>query len=273
MTISEKDKYLLTGLLGVLFLIIAWFFIVSPLREKTDSIKMENIQLKSTAETYQAVYSRKEEYEQGVLTLQDTQQTIIDKYPVNISREDEIMFLANLENYFPEDVAVESITMSDVEEVVPESTMNDAAIIAENTDATENEQAEQAADTTAPATDGTDVQDVLPHLYKMPVNFSFRCTYAGAKDMIAYLYQQGDTKSIENISLAFDTESGNLTGSMDLNLFYLLGIDKDYQSITIPAMPKGVSDIFHTVKSGAGIHATQKNETTPVDETKETDNE
>ena len=74
-----------------------------------------------------------------------------------------------------------------VEEVVPE--------------VSEEEQANQAAQTTtdeegnvteaAPTTEEENAENQGLHLYKVPVNYNFRATYTGSKDMIEYLFDNG----------------------------------------------------------------------------------
>jgi len=71
--------------------------------------------------------------------------------------------------------------------------------------------------------------------------------------MITHLYAQTDKKCVEGLSLAYDSATGNLMGSLDLNQYYMTGIDKNYQPTSVPTVPKGVRDVFHTVGGSAGV--------------------
>lgn len=256
LALSKKDQSLLLGLLGAIFLFVAWYFVSTPLQEKTVVLETENIALKTKADLYQSINANLPKYEEGIEKFEKEIAEISNRYPVNISREDEIMFLANMENVYTNDLAVENITMSGVVEVLAENAADTAAPAATETttDATADTAATDAA---------MEPEIVLPevHLYKQPVNYSFRCTYKGAKDMIKYLFAQTDTKSIEGMTLAFDSETGNLMGTLDLNQYYMMGIDKEYQAIPTPTVLKGVSDVFHTVNGNAGVNATMTEET------------
>ena len=53
MKMSKKDQNLLLFLVGALVIVVVWFFVVSPMRQKTESLRMENSSLKGTAELYQ----------------------------------------------------------------------------------------------------------------------------------------------------------------------------------------------------------------------------
>lgn len=240
LAVSKRDKCLLLGLFGGLFLLLAWLYVAAPLQEKTEALKTENIALKSKAELYQAINANLATYEDGIVKMEKKIAEIANSYPVYISREDEILFLANMENTYNSDIAIENITMSAVEEIVA------------------NVQTETVQETTV-AEDGTTVTEpqlaAVPeiHMYRQPVNYSFRCTYKGAKDMITHLYAQTDKKSIEGVTLGFDASTGNLMGTVDLNQYYMTGIDKNYQPTSVPAVPKGVRDVFHTLNGAAGV--------------------
>ena len=246
MKMSKKDQNLLLFLAGALVIVAVWFGVVSPMREKTESLRMENSSLKGTAELYQSINMNKDEYEKSILVLEDKRDNILDDYPSNMLTTDKIMYLTNLENFYVEDVAVAGMAFDVVEEVVPE--------------VSEEEQANQAADTTtdeegnvtetASTTEEENAENQGIHLYKVPVNYNFRATYTGSKDMIEYLFDNGYRKSIRNMNLAYDTETGQLAGDMDVDFYYILGTDKLYDPISIPPVRKGVPNVFHTVEGG-----------------------
>lgn len=246
MKLSKRDQNLLLFLAGALVIVAVWFGVVSPMRQKTESLRMENSSLKGTAELYQSINMNKDEYEKSILVLEDKRDNILDDYPSNMLTTDKIMYLTNLENFYVEDVAVAGMAFDVVEEVVPE--------------VSEEEQANQAAQTTtdeegnvteaAPATEEENAENQGLHLYKVPVNYNFRATYTGSKDMIEYLFDNGYRKSIRNLNLAYDTETGQLAGDMDVDFYYILGTDKLYDPISIPPVRKGVPNVFHTVEGG-----------------------
>lgn len=238
--VSKRDKCLLLGLFGGVFLLLAWLYGATPLQEKTAALQTENVTLKAKADLYQAINANLPTYEEGVEKMERQIADIANSYPVYISREDEILFLANMENTYHSDLAIENITMSAVEEIV-------ANVVVETEDA--------EAVTQEAATATEEVVEAVPeiHMYRQPVNYSFRCTYKGAKDMITHLYAQTDKKCVEGVSLAYDSATGNLMGSLDLNQYYMTGIDKNYQPTSVPTVPKGVRDVFHTVGGSAGV--------------------
>ena len=69
MKLSKRDQNLLLFLVGFGVLAIVWFIVVSPMREKTESLRMENSSLKGTAELYQSINMNRDEYEKSILIL------------------------------------------------------------------------------------------------------------------------------------------------------------------------------------------------------------
>lgn len=272
MKMSKKDQNLLLFLAGALVIVAVWFGVVSPMRQKTESLRMDNSSLKGTAELYQSINMNKDEYEKSILVLEDKRDNILDDYPSNMLTTDKIMYLTNLENFYVEDVAVAGMAFDVVEEVVPE--------------VSEEEQANQAAQTTtdeegnvteaAPATEEENAENQGLHLYKVPVNYNFRATYTGSKDMIEYLFDNGYRKSIRNMNLAYDTETGQLAGDMDVDFYYILGTDKLYDPISIPPVRKGVPNVFHTVEGGdinSSLSAEEAADAEDADDAEDTEEE
>ena len=246
MKMSKKDQNLLLFLAGFGVLAIVWGIVVSPMREKTESLRMENSSLKGTAELYQSINMNKDEYEKSVLVLEDKRDNILDDYPSNMLTTDKIMYLTNLENFYVEDVAVAGMAFDVVEEVVPEVSEEEQA----NQDAQTTTDEEGNVTEAASTTEEENAENQGLHLYKVPVNYNFRATYTGSKDMIEYLFDNGYRKSIRNMNLAYDTETGQLAGDMDVDFYYILGTDKLYDPISIPPVRKGVPNVFHTVEGG-----------------------
>lgn len=273
MKLSQKEKCLLLILAGILILFASWFLAASQLRMKTDEIKALNIGLKNTAEQYQTINARIDKIQEKIPTLQEERERIISMYPSNMTREDEIMFWANMDNTFPKELALSSLTMGTWDTVIPSlEATNDSAQT--QTQETETDGAESNETELADPAPEDSVQNTMPSdtanqpteesegtikLFKAPINYSFVATYQGLKDMLNFLFLEGDRKNVETLSVTFDSATGNLSGSMDINLFFMTGTGRNYSNTTVPAVQKGVTDIFHTV-NGASINQTEKPE-------------
>ncbi len=220
MKLGNKEKNLIKGLIGIVLAVLVWMFVASPIKEKKEALAAENESLKVTKDEYEAVNAQKSKYEQGMTTLKAEREELLEDYPSGMIREDEIMYWANMERANAGQLILESIAMDNLQEVI----VGEAP-------SSEEEGATQL------------------HLYKAPVNYGFKSTYDGLKGMADYVFAQNDKKSIETLSAAYNTETGNLEGSLSMNMYYMVGTGKDHTPATIPSVPTGVSNVFNATNT------------------------
>ena len=108
-----------------------------------------------------------------------------------------------------------------------------------------------ATDTTSPQT----VQGTQRYLYAVNLSLDYSVSYEGFKKIIDFIQADTDKRNIESISLSYDTETGNLLGTMVINLFELQGNDKVYEEPYIPSMPLGNTNPFGTFGAADGQEA------------------
>jgi len=216
MKLGSKEKNLLKCLIGIALAVVVWMFVASPIKEKKEALAAENAELKVKKEEYEAVNAQKAKYEEGMTALQAEREELLESYPSGMLREDEIMYWANMERANSGQLALENIAMDSLQEV-----------FVEGQTPSEEEGATQL------------------HLYKAPVTYGFKATYDGLKSMADYVFAQDDKKSIETINVAYSEETGNLEGSMAMNMYYMVGTGKEHTPATIPSVPSGVSNVFH----------------------------
>lgn len=217
MKFGKKELNLIIGLLGVLIAVGVWMFVASPMKEKTESLKSENVELKAKADEYQAVNAQRPQFEAETIELQDERATLLKAFPAGMTKEDEIMYWANMERANASTLAMSNIVMSGWEEVHVEG---------------------------QPSSEGEGATQL--HLFKAPVSYTYQSTYDGIKNMVRYVFAQNDKKSISKVSAAFDAATGNLVGTVDINMYYMNGTGNEYVPYTIPTVPTGVADVFHT---------------------------
>lgn len=215
MKLGAKERNLIIGLIGILIAVMVWMFVASPLKDKKDALVAENANLKVTKDEYEAVNAQRKKYEEGITTLTNERTTLLESYPAGMSREDEIMYWANMERANSGQIALASIVMSSLEEV-----------FVEGYEGSSEEGASQL------------------HLYKAPVNYTFASTYDGVKNMIKYVFAQDDKKSIEGLQVGFNEATGNLEGSLDVNMYYMVGTGNEVIPATIPTVPTGINNVF-----------------------------
>ncbi|MBO4845634.1 MAG: hypothetical protein J5525_04930 [Lachnospiraceae bacterium] len=217
MKLGSKEKNLIKGLIGIVLAVLVWMFVASPIKDKKEVLAAENAELKVKKEEYEAVNAQKAKYEEGMTALQNEREELLENYPSGMITEDRIMYWANMERANSGQLALENIAMSSLQEVVVETE----------------------------ATEGDEEGATQLHLYKAPVNYTYKATYDGLKGMVDYVFAQNDKKSIEGIMAAYNEETGNIEGTLDMNMYYMVGTGKDHIPATIPSVPTGVVNPYH----------------------------
>ena len=78
----------------------------------------------------------------------------------------------------------------------------------------------------------------------------FTGTYASLKDMVDYLADQTGRMTLDNVNASFDSSTGNLSGSITVNLFFMAGTGQTYTEPDAGSVAYGTDNIFGTIESG-----------------------
>ena len=89
-----------------------------------------------------------------------------------------------------------------------------------------------------------------PVLYRTQDSMQFTGTYVSLKDMVDYLADQSGRMTLDNVNASFDSTTGNLTGSITVNLFSMAGTGKTYTEPDAGSVAYGTDNIFGTIESG-----------------------
>lgn len=233
MTISKRDIQLLVGLLGILAAVLTYFMVYTKYEDKTQTLKTENISLKQQADLLETLNLQKQDFITKTEKFDKEVIEIASKYDAGHIREDEIMYISNMEDTSTNNVSVAYINMSTAEPVIVGATVT-------------NDTTEASTDGITNGTTTMVAVDNGIQLYRAPVDFGISTSYVGLKKMLGYIYATGGRKNIDSINLAFDSASGQLGGTILLNMYFMTGTNAVYTSTSIPTMSSGVENIFRT---------------------------
>lgn len=260
MKVSKRDWQILMAFGGILIAFSAYFFLYKDLLPKTDNLLQQNNGLSIQIARLEELNAQQEQYKQDTADMKTETERIIGTYAYGLTREDEIMYMTQLENDNSANMIIQNLNMSTPEEVpyikageiLPDGMQTETP--ESNTEVTAGAQPETApaADAAAAtAADNTYAEPVIADngikLYREAIHYNFTTTYTGLKDILDSIYSLGSHKSIDNVSLAFDTETGNLAAEMQIYMYYLEGTQNTYQPLDITPMSTGVGNIFGTV--------------------------
>lgn len=85
-------------------------------------------------------------------------------------------------------------------------------------------------------------------MYATPVEYSYRSGYTNLKKAVSEILKATARKNVENITIAYDAETGELQGNMIINEFSLEGDGQEYSPATIKDVETGNENPFATAK-------------------------
>jgi len=89
----------------------------------------------------------------------------------------------------------------------------------------------------------------------MVISYDFKVDYNNIKRVFKAVLNDEDKKNIGSISLVYDTESGLLSGNLSMNMYFVTGTDKIYESPSLGAgvkVKKGQKNLFGTLNTSSG---------------------
>jgi Tfp pilus assembly protein PilO len=249
---NKNQVLVLIGLLGVAIAVLVFYFVYKPNIEKAETKEAENKVLAEEVARLETLYNQMPEYREETQKLQSENREFEGKFPADIRYEDSIMTVQTLEDSTR--TQVDSIAFGGV------------VAVPYTASGSEEGSTEQASSTESNTeSEDSDVVIYDTTMYQVPLNISINCTYDDFKGLITYIYSRTERMSVEGVSISYNHENGELSGSMSLNTYYLLGTDKLYSEPFIPNMSMGVETIF-----GDTIEASDEETETETTETTET---
>lgn len=215
--ITQKEKKMLLYAAGILSIVLAYVLVVAPGKEKRTELKSEGAVLTAELEQAEQHAKMQEYYEQETATMQTRIDEVLAEFPADIKEETAIMYADMLEN--KSDIYIPGISIG-----------------------ANNLLYTLGQDSGETANDGVS-------LYGTQISYSFTVPYADMKQVIRTIQEEEEQRNVESITLSYEAGSGELVGSMLVNMYSVTGTDKPYAAPEVPAMSLGTDNIFGTVES------------------------
>ncbi len=230
MNISSRDKKILIVFVGLIAAVLSYFLVLSPTLEDNAALESENAQLSAHLSELKEMVTREEEYVSETERMNREVEQILSEFPSYLQTENGIMDVVELED--ETGAQVPSLTIADP--VLVEITV--ASDAAQETDSTDS------ASETATASAASQYS-----LYDVNTNLSYTSSYAGMKQLIDLIVSDDNKRSVSTFSATFDNSTGEITGAVSFESFFIFGQDKDYVPADIPTMDHGTQNIFGSV--------------------------
>lgn len=275
MNLSMRDKKILLMFIGILVFFVGWFFGYRPQMEMASQIEASNGPLEERLQELLDLAANKDFYISETASIQEKISEYTKKFPVDIRPEDGIVLARNMENDLGFQITsvglgekefIAAIDGSSEEDLVqaPDQTMSEQANEQtrqqideiEGTDSQAEEDLQNASD--AAVADQNNTYQT-PVLYRTQVTMQFNGTYAGLKEAVTYLADQNGRMTLDNVNASYDTSTGNLTGTIIVNMFSMTGTERTYTEPDAGSVAYGTDNIFGTVEQNAPAEATEQN--------------
>jgi hypothetical protein len=254
---KKKDKMntsqqiqILIGFIGILLVVVTYFFVYKKYNEKSASIESSNSALQAEVTRLQTLDSNRETYLSETDRMQSYIKDFESKFPAYTLPEDSIMLIKNMEDATNTEISTISFGgQTPVTVDVSESGDSSLSSLADpNTE--EMAAADAAAGGTGAVTTTSTVQPTQysdTTLYENPLGITMACTYDDFKGLIRYIYAQQERMSVKGVNISYNRETGALSGDMTLDTYYLIGTEKTYTETKLPSISTGVDTIFGNI--------------------------
>lgn len=250
---STRDKKLLIILAGVAILALTYFLIFIPQSNKRDSLKSENMNLKSQYNQISALAAKADDYTKKIKDMSDAMQQVYDNFPSYLQIENGIMDAVAIEkstNTNITELTVGSPTAIDVNNPTGEAGTDSSSGSSSDSSTTDSSNADslQSFQTADGSTSSSSAKSTVTgyQLYDVSTVMAFKTEYHGLKAMLGEVIGSSQKKTISTLNVSFDDSTGKLTGEMLVDSYFLYGLDKPYEAPYIPAVPHGTNNLFGT---------------------------
>jgi len=254
---SKNDLRLLLCAGGILILVAVIFLVFRPTLERTDQLKIENEELSAQIDKLRVLDADREKNERETAAMKEKVEEVLKDFPGGIIPENVIMYLKEYEEEFDIEFSAINFTSGTLlytlgaggGEAAAEGTSADSS--AGNTTASDG----SAADSSAGEDSESGAGPV--NLYSITVTCTFNTTYEDFKKLTEAIQNYEYKQNINNVTLAYDSSTGLLSGNMVINMYYTEGAGHDPMYTPIPSMSHGTDNFFGSLE-GSGKKGKKK---------------
>lgn len=222
MTLTNRDKMLLTALAGVLVFFVVYMTVCKDYSARRDIAEAQLTELTPQLQQLQAYAANQKAYETKTKKLRDQITTELERFPTDLRSEHIILNAKELQDAL-------GITVQSVGYRQP------ALITA----------------LSLPVKNGDGYQ--MTDMFAFTTGEDIRCTldYNQFKSLLDFIYAQKDRTALKSISVTYDSETGGLSGTASITKYFITPDQYVYQKANVGDVQQGVSNPFGTSKAAA----------------------
>ena len=222
MSLSNRDKKLLLILVGVLLVAVAYFMVFSPKNTEYSALKMQTSNLETQLSKLKELEANRVQYEEEIKKMSGEIANLTAEFPADTKDEDGIFFGYNMETNAVNDVHYSSIALGNPEVVVVTTVPTEGEV---------------ASETVSEYT-----------MFRTRNSYVYKASYQGLKNSLLAINQATDKVTVQSMNASFDSETGLLMGTFDLNFFTMVGTEREYTAPVLPQVELSTNNIFGTAE-------------------------
>lgn len=217
---NELQKFFLMLLLVIIMAVVAVMYLYLPLLEERDKLIDGNIKLNTRWIELRNMGRDTEIYKESIASSREEISKVLSRYGAGNTPEKSIVLVTRLE--------------SEVGMKIPNVSFS--------------------TPTTLTSVDVPTIQDAGDNQYNITyskvnlltetLTLNYSCTYEQLKKMVDFVNSYPERMNVKSVTVSYDSETGNLSGSLVLNLYAVTGTNKEYTEPLIEDIRLGEENIF-----------------------------
>ena len=265
MSISTRDKKILLMFSGVAVFAAGYFFGYRPQMSKAEEIEKASVPLETRLNELLEMAKNKEFYVEETSKYNQEVSDYVAQFPADVKEEDGILLARDMENTLDMEVSNIGISTRDFIASLDGSTEEEIGELIDQTlsekaneqtqeqideiEGTDTKAEEALADATeAAVSDAANLTD-LTVLFRRLDTLQFSGTYESLKDAVDYLASRSGRMTLDSVDASFDASTGNLMGTITVNMFSMTGTGSTYTEPDAGAVALGRKDLFGTIET------------------------
>lgn len=212
---KKKNINLLLILLGVVILLVGYLMVYRPTVEKTDAVNQEREALMPELHTLQDYYSHLDQYYDGIEESQRIIKEETERYAADVRNEDLIMYAMDAEARTG--ILVNTIRFNGMRQLLSYPTVNE---------------------------EGKTTEGNTRYVWQNGMSFECDMDYDQMKALIDFINLSDPRYSLEALKISFASDTGILSGTADINGYFINGSDYTYEETRIPGIAIGNNNLF-----------------------------
>lgn len=247
--LSYRDKRILLFASAILILVATYRFVYFTNMQKCKEVQRENKVLAARESELLLKSEKLEQIQEENGQLKKEIENAINRFDNGAAYEKTILFLNEMEKESGMFISV--IGFQNPQYIYTDGQPELASITAtEETEEVRSDVTEEESDyMTSEATELTEVTKANGiDCYVSTVSVDFKVSYEGLKKSIDFIHKSKEKKNIKNLKLVYDIETGNLSGTMEINMYHLTDTGRDKPKPAIAGVSIGTKNIFGTIE-------------------------